>query len=224
MAKKFSGVTGRMLQEQAEARARMRARHAKERQASASYGKRTERAKAAREKMARRQALEMHKLLSRQEDERLNARAAYSLRGKNKNWNQLRNEYAMGNVSAEAFKTENLRYALLNNHGLKGADADLFEDTVKKMSPADLMNLSKMYKNVLETWKDSSGYFEAISGEVVQRIKGMAHQTTKNISRMLSQGDSDIDSATVELALTTWNFRLKSKRETMEAIGFLLGK
>ena len=154
----------------------------------------------------------------------MNARAAQSLRGRNKNWNQLRNEYAMGNVTQEAFKAENLRYALLNNHGLKGTDAALFEDTVKKMSPADLTNLSKMYKNVLETWKDSSGYFEAISGEVVQRIKGMAQQTTRNISRMLSQGDSDIDSATVELALTTWNFRLKSKRETMEAIGFLLGK
>lgn len=224
MAKKFSGVTGRILQEQAEARARMRARHAKERREAKSYRKRDARSVANRERMARRQALEMHKLLSRQSDERLNARAAQSLRGRAGSWNQLRNEYALGNVSREAFKAENLRYALLNNHGLQGQEAALFEQAVRNMSPADITNLSKMYRNVLETWKDSSGYFEAISGELVQRIKGMAQQTTRNISRMLAQGDSDIDSATVELALTAWNFRLKSKRETMEAIGFLLGK
>lgn len=216
---KYTGVSQKYLNSQAAERERLRQRHAKQRREAKSYGKRGAAAAAARRRMQDRQAREMADLMARQAAEREQARSQYRLRqAKANTWNDLRNQYALGNVAMQDFRPENLRYALLNYNGLTGQDRALFEKTVRNMTQEDLRNLANMYKNVLEVWKDSEGYFEAISEEVVKKIRGMARQTAANISRMLRKGESDLDEGTVAMALAGWNFRLKTTEQTREGL------
>lgn len=216
---KYSGVSGSLIKKQAEERKTLREKHARERQKSKSYGKKGKVAAYNRKRMAERQAREMAELMANQQAEQETIRAKWRIKQAGvQNQQDLQNQYALGNISRKDFSAENFRRALLENHGLGGKDAEMYEKAVKNMTHEDLRNLGKMYENVLEVWQDSEGYFEAISEEVVKKIVGMGRQTKAAISRMLRKGDSDLDEGTLKLAVDAWNFRLKSKKDTIEAI------
>lgn len=220
MAKQFSGVTGRMLEQQKAERDALKKRHEREKERSKSWKSRTKTAAYQRSRIKERQAMETAALLNRQKIERESAKARVNLeRASVKSEADLRKQYEAGNIRIFDFRAENLRYALLNYHNLSGQERADFEHVVRAMSIQDITNLGRMYGNVLETWKDSHEYFEAISEEVMKRIKGMANQTTRNISRMLAKGESKLDDETVKMALEGWNFRLggdNGRRTTLD--------
>lgn len=96
-------------------------------------------------------------------------------------------------TQAQAHRAENFRLMLLEHNNLTGADKIRFENFVANMTQAQLINLSRQYRTVLEVWYDSDGVSSAISQDVMKRVQHLARRTVKSMTRTIMENPQRTD-------------------------------
>lgn len=124
---------------------------------------------------------------------------------------------------AQQHRAETFRLLLLDHHGLKGKDKDVFERIVNNLSQHQLTNISRQYRRALESWYDSNGVSTIIAQDLLNRIRQLGRATLSNAVKEIQTGGTKLGANVARLAKQN-NLGDIEREEIIKKLGYRPGK